>query len=269
MTQPDHPLLARKPAKRIAEIQPEVLASLARGEIEAKNLVEWLAIPRVALLRSIAPTLGIDIPKKEWKRLEEKTAELAALKGSKEIATFLVDYVNVGSDTWKKMSTHVSDVVREWSALLIGLASLPFQKKLAWMKPFADDGNSGTREIAMISLREDVIRDPQEAIRRLVPWTGSRSANLRRYASEVTRPRGVWVSHVELLKSSPELAIDILEPLKEDDVKYVKDSIGNWLNDASKSSPDWVLQITRRWQEESNSPHTAYIVRRALRTIKP
>ncbi len=64
-----------------------------------------------------------------------------------------------------------------------------------------------------------------------------------------------------------EKAIEILEALKSDTSKYVKDAVGNWLNDASKTRPDWVLKICKKWGENSQSKDTKYIIKKALRTI--
>ncbi|XZE43768.1 DNA alkylation repair protein [Pirellulaceae bacterium SH467] len=258
----------RKPARRMVEVPDEVRAGLSLGRLESKNLVEWLSVDRVRLLQLLIDELSLPITDQTIQWIQNDTQELAALKKSQWIGAYLATVVHVGDDAWKSMSLHTSDVVREWAALIVGHAPLSFLKKLAWIKLFADDDNPGLREIAWISLRGDVLRDTEECIRRMVPWTGSRNERLRRFASELTRPRGVWTFHIEQLKRNPELAIQILEPLKEDDSKYVKDSVANWLNDASKTKPDWVVEITDRWNRESDSPHTQYIIRRALRTLR-
>jgi 3-methyladenine DNA glycosylase AlkC len=91
---------------------------------------------------------------------------------------------------------------------------------------------------------------------------------VRRFTSELTRPCGVWCSHLTQLKTNPELAIHLLEPLKSDFAKYVQDSVGNWLNDASKSQPDWVRSVCANWLKVSKTKQTEYIVNKALRTLR-
>jgi 3-methyladenine DNA glycosylase AlkC len=263
-----HDLSQRKPARRTSDVSEFVRRELAAGTIETKNLVEWFVVDRFALLSRLVESGVIEASKGELEALRLELASVAALKQSQRIGLFLQDRVKVGDDAWKAMSKHISDVVREWAALVVGLSDLKFPRKLAWIKLFADADNAGLREVAWIALRNDVIREPEACIAALIPWTGSRNERLRRYASEVTRPCGVWAPYCPLLRESPELAIDLLDSLHADESKYVRDSVGNWLNDASKTRPDWVRQVVKAWSEKSDSPHTKYIVRRGLRTIK-
>lgn len=77
--------------------------------------------------------------------------------------------------------------------------------------------------------------------------------------------RGVWCKHTEMLEQNPALGSPILEPLKSDYSKYVRNSVGNWLNDASKTQSGFVRKLCRRW--ESETKETKYIVKKALRTV--
>jgi 3-methyladenine DNA glycosylase AlkC len=261
-------LANRKPATNMVGIPVAVLDALSAGRIPTKNLVEWLAADRWYLLKSIVDELELSHELLDDSFWTPELNKQGALKKSFAIAKHLYPHCPVSSDAWRSMLSHKSDIVREWAALIIGLSDdLSFARKLAWMKTLADDEHSGTREIAWLALRHHVAENPQSSIRSLTPWSGSRNERLRRFASEITRPRGVWTSHIQLLKESPELGIPILEPLLADDSKYVQNSVGNWLNDASKSNPQWVQQTTQRWLACSDSPHTRYIVKRALRTL--
>ena len=60
----------------------------------------------------------------------------------------------------------------------------------------------------------------------------------------------------------------LLEPVRSDPERYVQNAVANWLNDASKSRPDWVRGVCERWERESPTRETAWIVRRGLRTLR-
>ncbi|HMO25793.1 MAG TPA: DNA alkylation repair protein, partial [Tepidisphaeraceae bacterium] len=59
----------------------------------------------------------------------------------------------------------------------------------------------------------------------------------------------------------------LLDPLMSDPHKYVQDSVSNWLNDAAKTSPDWVRQFCAAWTRRSPSAATARICKRAQRSL--
>ena len=68
----------------------------------------------------------------------------------------------------------------------------------------------------MLALRPHVVKDRMGAISHLVPWVGNPSANIRRFAIEATRPRGVWSAHIPELKSDPKNARPLLNLLMSD-----------------------------------------------------
>jgi 3-methyladenine DNA glycosylase AlkC len=257
----------RPAPRRRSEVPKEILAALSQGWIESKNLVEWLSVDRVQLAITLAHQIQLPLSQSDKKWLKT-IASLSVLQQSWEIGRWMAQRLELGDPSYQCMVGHRSDVVREWSAIVVGsVPDLSFAKRLAWIKTQADDSNAGTRELAWMALRPFVLEDPDGCIARLIPWTGSRNERLRRYASEITRPCGVWCAHSPLLKCEPERGLPILKPLCSDDSVYVNNSVANWLNDASKSQPKWVRSVTSEWLRTSPTPQTQRLVKRALRTL--
>lgn len=257
---------SRAPARRMVEIPDEIREALTSGWIESKNLVEWLCVDRLELFKHLAGELNLE---KSVVQQIAKLPKASALKQSLAIGTLLAQSTSLGDPVFHSMTVHPSDIVRECSAALIGAKEgISLKKRFSWVKQLADDENPGVREIAWIAVRNRVIAELDVAIECLIPWTGSRRERLRRYASEITRPCGVWAAHIPRLKASPELGLPILEPLRADPSKYVRDSVANWLNDASKTHGPWVEKVTARWIKESRCDETDAIVKRALRTLR-
>jgi 3-methyladenine DNA glycosylase AlkC len=162
-----------------------------------------------------------------------------------------------------------SDTARAWAALAIGLIpEMTFRSRLDLVKQFAADHHFAVREWAWISLRQHIAEDIHAAIDALEPWAYDEDERLRRFASEATRPRGVWCIHLPPLKKDPGLGLPLLEPLRNDLARYVQLSVGNWLNDASKTKPAWVRATCDRWLAEDSSPSTNLICRRGLRSVR-
>jgi len=118
-----------------------------------------------------------------------------------------------------------------------------------------------------MAVRDAVVGSLDEALALLQPWVRDDDPNIRRFASELTRPRGVWCAQIEALKAEPWRALPLLEPLRADGSRYVQNSVANWLNDASKTQAEWVDGVCARWVKESNVAETRYIAKRALRTL--
>jgi 3-methyladenine DNA glycosylase AlkC len=153
--------------------------------------------------------------------------------------------------------------------MLLADGRLPLERRLALARRFAADPHMAVRECAWDSFRPHLARDLARGLRLLRAWVADGDANVRRCAVEATRPRGVWTEHLQPLKEDPEPGLPLLEPLKSDESDYVRKAVGNWLNDASKTRPDWTRSVCRRWARESRTPETRAILRRALRTLRP
>lgn len=116
-------------------------------------------------------------------------------------------------------------------------------------------------------VRPFVAAELEQGLALLQAWVADSDPNVRRFAVEGTRPRGVWCAHIAALKERPELGLPLLEPVRADPSRYVQLSVANWLNDAGKSRPDWVEALCARWERESPAKETKWIVNRALRTL--
>lgn len=260
----------RKGAKSTKDILPEILVALNNGEIESANLVEWLAVNQILLLQNLL---------KNTNRISYfETINNLVIGLKKQTINTINEAIGLGllhqieanndSELFTIISHHTSDMVRCWATYIIGLnENLSISEKLNQIKPFAANAHFGVREIAWLALRKSINENLLESIEIFKNWVVHEDENIRRYASEATRPRGVWCAHIEILKQNPDLALSILEPLHSDKSKYVQNSVANWLNDASKTQPTFVVQLCEKWQNYSNSKETLYIVTRAKRTL--
>ena len=166
------------------------------------------------------------------------------------------------------LASHASDVARCWAAQWISFVAMPLEGKLHAVRRFAADPHFGVREIAWMAVRDAIAADVDGAVRLLQPWVRHADANIRRFATESTRPRGVWCAQIDVLKAEPWRGLPLLEPLRADPSRYVQNSVANWLNDAAKTQPDWVRELCRDWGRGRSLIETQYILRRAQRSLR-
>ncbi len=237
------------------QISLDIVNQLNKGEKEATNLMEFLAVDLTLLLANTIPEFNFPkLPK-----------PLGITKKFKLVAISL--HTQFGFKIFDTLSIHKSDSIRALACYILGEQKLSFPEKLNLIKPLADDPNSGVREWAWMVLRADFTQELTKSIKLLSRWTEESSDNIRRFASELSRPRGVWCSHIKELRKEPWLGLGIIEPLRSDKAKYVQLSVGNWLNDAGKDHPDWVKDLCRDWSNQSTTPYTEKICKRAMRNL--
>ena len=265
-------ILNRKGARKTQDIPKEVLELLNIGKIETVNLTEWLAIDHLKLIET--NFLEIGISKENVKMLSDKIVaqkKPSTMSTIKLVGLTLYELYSTSKEynsIFDKLSAHPSDSIRCYSPYLKSLdTKLTLDEKLNQSEKLIADKHFGIREVVWMALRPEIERDLVESIRILSEWTKNKDENIRRFTTESTRPRGVWCKHIEKLKESPEMALPILGNLKSDKSKYVQDSVGNWLNDASKSKPSFVIELCQKWEKESPSKETQNIIKRARRTM--
>lgn len=234
---------------------------LNRGELEATTNVEVRAIDFAELLAATIPKITREAIAALRVAADAGIARRMAIAGEHLLT-------QLGPAGYLSLARHRSDTVRGWAAFLLAAAPhFTLGERLQLIRPLANDRNSGVREWAWLALRPLLAGEIELAIDMLEPWTVSSSPFLRRFACEVTRPRGARCVQIDALKQEPDLGLPILEPLRADPHRYVQDSVASWLNDAAKSQPEWVRQTCLRWQDESASPATARICSRAQRHL--
>lgn len=255
----------------MAKIDDIRLAALNKGEVETRNLAECLAINQSTLLKFVLPEIGISKTADHIVAI----ADLSCAEGiSRQIARIgaaireALPQESQRDVIVQKMAIHPSDTVRSWAVFVVARAQdeIALKDRLTAVRPFAADTHFGVREWAWLAVRPYVAADISQAIHCLTSWTSDTDANIRRFAVESIRPRGVWCEHIKELKENPGQAEPLLEKLRGDSSRYVQDSVSNWINDASKTQPQWAEQLCERWNKDADS-HTKRITNRALRTL--
>lgn len=261
----------RKGARKVQDIPKNVLDLLNEGKIQTVNLTEWLAVNQTELIKSTFKKIGLENCIEPITKAIEQQKKPSTMGSIKLIGQHLYEYCHQSkalASTIGILSKHKSDTIRCYATYLITLNSdLNISEKLDQSRKLIADKHFGVREVVWMALRPEIEKNLIESIEILSDWTNDKDENIRRFTAESTRPRGVWCKHIETLKENPEQALSILEPLRSDKSKYVQDSVGNWLNDASKSKPEFVIALCEKWKSESPTTETEKITKRALRTI--
>lgn len=110
-----------------------------------------------------------------------------------------------------------------------------------------------------------IIKYPDEMMKQMLLWSKHEHWGVRRLASEGCRPRLPWAMALPNLKENPAPIIPILENLKNDPSRFVRLSVANNLNDIAKDNPETVIDLVKKWREESKE--VDWIIKHGCRTL--
>lgn len=116
------------------------------------------------------------------------------------------------------------------------------------------------------AIRPFLREHPERCFAILGTWTADPDENVRRLASEGTRPRLPWAERVPALLRDPWPGLGLLEALKDDPSEYVRRSVANHLNDIGKDHPARMISVARRWDRGAGEQRRR-LLRHALRSL--
>lgn len=120
----------------------------------------------------------------------------------------------------------------------------------------------GSSEFAV---RPFIMKDSERMMEQMYAWTKHENEHVRRLASEGCRPALPWGQALKEFKKDPTPVLPILEALKNDSSLYVRKSVANNLNDISKTHPDLVIKLAKKWYGKTDQ--TNWVVKHGLRTL--
>ena len=118
---------------------------------------------------------------------------------------------------------------------------------------------------AEFAVRPFLLKYPDRMISQMATWAEHPDEQVRRLATEGSRPRLPWGMALKPFQVDPSPVLPILERLRDDPSEDVRRSVANNLNDISRDHPDLVIRTLERWQD--GSPEIAGITNHALRTL--
>ena len=139
--------------------------------------------------------------------------------------------------------------IQEVGVFLVGYAACKNTSALSFLKDTVSQHKSWKVQeiLAMAFDNYCKIIGYETAIPVIKEWLKSDCANTRRAVSEGLR---IWTSR-PYFKELPQMAIQFLSSLKDDESEYVRKSIGNALKDISKKYPELVSNELKQWDLSS------------------
>lgn len=171
----------------------------------------------------------------------------SGFKVIKEVSVEL--YTSIDTVKSKKLADELyhSETYQERSLaiFLLGYLSVEDSSCLLFLKDeVSKDDNWRVQEILAMAFDYFCSKTGYEkAIPYIEEWLQSSVANVRRAVSEGLR---IWTSR-PYFKEHPQIAVNYLSSLKDDESEYVRKSAGNALRDISKKYPQLIVDEISLW----------------------
>ena len=115
------------------------------------------------------------------------------------------------------------------------------------------------------AVRPFIMNHEKRMMEQMYAWSKHKNEHVRRLSSEGCRPALPWTQALNSFKKDPAPILPILEQLKTDSSLYVRKSVANNLNDISKTHPELVIKLAKKWYGKHE--YTDWIVKHACRTL--
>jgi 3-methyladenine DNA glycosylase AlkC len=121
---------------------------------------------------------------------------------------------------------------------------------------------------AEFAVRHFIVKYPERMMAQMLVWAEHEHPEVRRLASEGSRPRLPWGIRLFKLIDDPGPIISILEKLKVDESDSVRRSVANNLNDISKDNPEITIVVLQEWNSnDGEDKRIQWITGHGLRTL--
>lgn len=120
------------------------------------------------------------------------------------------------------------------------------------------------RHTGEYAIRPFINRYPEKSLRMIKIWATDKNFHVRRLASEGVRPRLPWSQKLTLFVEHPIPVFEILELLKDDNIKFVQKSVANNINDYLKDNPEAAYKLLEKWSKNPTESRK-WIIKHALR----
>jgi 3-methyladenine DNA glycosylase AlkC len=116
------------------------------------------------------------------------------------------------------------------------------------------------------AVRPFIRKYPKSSLVYFSKWSLDNDFHVRRLSSEGLRPKLPWAKKLDLFIDNYQPVFDILENLKEDQIKFVQKSVANNLNDYLKVNFPPTMKFLNNWAQSDNK-HTLWIIKHAQRNL--